>query len=75
MYIINLFLQLPYGVEVSDSCRDLLLGLLQRDVDKRMSYEHFLQHSFIDLSHKPSSNSLDTAVSIGYSINFMFHSD
>jgi serine/threonine protein kinase len=57
------FLQLPYGVEVSSSCRDIIYRLLQRDPDKRITYEELAKHSFIDLEHIPSSSSLQKAVS------------
>ena len=63
-----LFLQLPQGVEISDSCRDLLHGLLQRDPDERMTYEKFLQHPFIDLEHRPSAESIEIAVSFTFPI-------
>ncbi|XP_036365877.1 serine/threonine-protein kinase ULK3 isoform X2 [Octopus sinensis] len=52
---------LPYGVEVSDNCRDLLLSLLKRDPDKRIKFTEFFCHPFIDLVHAPSSESLEKA--------------
>ena len=62
IYLCLFWLQIPFGFEISDPCRDLLLGLLERDPDKRMSYDEFLDHPFIDLKHRPSSNALKTAV-------------
>lgn len=56
-------IELPYGVEVSDSCRALIIGLLQRDPDNRITYEELAKHPFIDLQHLPSSESLQKAVS------------
>ncbi|XP_077988502.1 serine/threonine-protein kinase ULK3-like [Glandiceps talaboti] len=50
---------LPRGIEVSESCRNLLLRLLQRDPRQRISFEDFFNHSFIDLEHMPSEKSLD----------------
>ncbi|KAK7477825.1 hypothetical protein BaRGS_00030903, partial [Batillaria attramentaria] len=46
--------ELPAGVHVSDECRDLLLRLLQRDPDDRISFEEFFSHPFVDLQHSPS---------------------
>lgn len=56
--------ELPYGVDIPDSCRHLLLGLLQRDPEKRMSFEEFFNHPFLDLEHMPAKDSLDKATSI-----------
>ena len=56
-------LQLPYGVEVSDECRDLLLRLLKRKPDDRISFEEFFEHPFLDLEHAPSEKCLPKAVS------------
>lgn len=53
--------ELPYGVNVSDKCRDLLLRLLTRDPNKRISFEEFFTHPFLDLKHAPSSTSLPKA--------------
>lgn len=53
---------MPYGVEVSDDCRDLLLHMLQRDPDQRISFEDFFNHPFVDLQHIPSNSSLNNAV-------------
>ena len=55
-------MQLPYGVRVSDGCRTLLHGLLQRDPEKRMSFEEFFESPFIDLQHRPQATSMTTAV-------------
>ncbi|KAL4227286.1 Serine/threonine-protein kinase ulk3 [Mactra antiquata] len=54
-------IELPYGVEVSDHCRALLLGLLKRNPDQRMSFEEFFEHPFLDLKHAPSAESLPKA--------------
>ena len=55
--------QIPFGVEISDRCRHLILGLLIRDPEQRMSFDEFLSHPFIDLKHRPSADALSTAVS------------
>lgn len=56
--------ELPYGVEVSDNCRDLITRLLQRDPEKRITYDDLAKHPFIDIEHSPSSSSLDKAILI-----------
>ncbi|OWF35249.1 serine/threonine-protein kinase ULK3-like [Mizuhopecten yessoensis] len=56
--------ELPYGVTVSDPCRDLLLRMLKRDPEKRISFDEFFNHPFVDLDHMPSNESLDKAVAI-----------
>ncbi|XP_052797001.1 serine/threonine-protein kinase ULK3-like isoform X3 [Mya arenaria] len=56
--------ELPYGVEVSDNCRDLLLRLLKRNPDERISFEEFFVHPFLDLEHIPSSRCLSKATSL-----------
>ncbi|KAI1308688.1 Serine/threonine-protein kinase ULK3 [Halotydeus destructor] len=44
---------------VSSSCRDLLSRLLEKDPEKRISFQDFFEHSFIDLEHMPSKASYD----------------
>ncbi|XP_052060939.1 serine/threonine-protein kinase ULK3-like [Mytilus californianus] len=56
--------ELPYGVSVGEDCGDLITRLLQRDPDKRITYEELAKHSFIDIEHLPSSSSLQKAVSV-----------
>merc|ERR1719278_1786760 len=46
-----LFGKAPYK---SESLDDLLEKSLQRDPAKRIEYEYFFQHSFLDLEHMPS---------------------
>ncbi|XP_065912343.1 serine/threonine-protein kinase ULK3-like isoform X2 [Dysidea avara] len=55
---------IPQRPPVSCSCRDLLNGLLQREPDKRMSFDKFFTHPFIDLEHMPSAENLSKAVSL-----------
>lgn len=59
--------QLPAGARVSRDCRDLLLRLLGRDPESRISFEEFFLHPFVDLEHMPSAGSLGKAVSEGVS--------
>lgn len=54
--------QLPPGVQVSDDCRDLLLRMLQRNPDDRISFEEFFTHPFVDLLHSPSPECINNAV-------------
>ncbi|XP_025077339.1 serine/threonine-protein kinase ULK3-like isoform X2 [Pomacea canaliculata] len=56
--------ELPPGVEVSDDCRDLLLKLLQRNPEDRISFEEFFNHPFVDLLHAPSPYCLRNAKDI-----------
>lgn len=50
--------ELPAAAGVSRDCRDLLLRLLLRDPDRRISFEEFFLHPFVDLEHMPSAESL-----------------
>uniref|UniRef100_A0A3B1IPN3 Serine/threonine-protein kinase ULK3 n=2 Tax=Astyanax mexicanus TaxID=7994 RepID=A0A3B1IPN3_ASTMX len=54
-------IELPAGARVSRDCRDLLLRLLDRDPDSRISFEEFFLHPFVDLEHMPSAESLGKA--------------
>ncbi|CAE1175698.1 ULK3 [Acanthosepion pharaonis] len=65
-------IELPYGVEVSDKCRDILLQLLKRVPDERIQFTEFFFHPFIDLEHAPSSTSLEKAKRI---VNEAVHED
>ena len=47
---------------MSQYCKDLLNGLLQRDPVKRISFNDFFGHPFIDLEHMASEESLSKAV-------------
>lgn len=48
---------------MSDECAHLLHGLLERDPQKRISFDDFFNHTFIDLEHMPSKDCLPKAVS------------
>ncbi|MCI4378989.1 hypothetical protein PGIGA_G00222530 [Pangasianodon gigas] len=54
-------IELPAGARVSRDCRDLLLRLLERDPDSRISFDEFFLHPFVDLEHMASAESLDKA--------------
>ncbi|XP_067246795.1 serine/threonine-protein kinase ULK3 isoform X2 [Chanodichthys erythropterus] len=53
--------ELPSGARVSRDCRDLLLRLLERDPDTRITFHEFFLHPFVDLEHMPSAESLGKA--------------
>ncbi|XP_030622212.1 serine/threonine-protein kinase ULK3 [Chanos chanos] len=57
-------IELPAGARVSRNCRDLLLRLLVRDPDTRITFDEFFTHPFVDLEHMPSAESLGKAVSL-----------
>ncbi|CAD5116553.1 DgyrCDS5431 [Dimorphilus gyrociliatus] len=48
----------------SENCKHLLSRLLQRDPEKRISFEDFIKHPFVDLEHKPSESSVKKATDI-----------
>jgi serine/threonine-protein kinase ULK/ATG1 len=41
-------------VNLSEDCRNFLFGLLVHDPDKRMSYDAFFNHPFLELELVPS---------------------
>ncbi|XP_041081987.1 serine/threonine-protein kinase ULK3 isoform X2 [Polyodon spathula] len=49
---------------VSRECRDLLLRLLDRDPETRISFDEFFTHPFVDLEHMPSAGSLGRATTL-----------
>ena len=67
---VQVSIQLPHGVDISDDCRHLLLGLLKRDPEERISFDEFLSHPFVDLEHRPCPEALQKAVNIaGYYVD------
>lgn len=56
--------QLPAGARVSRNCRDLLLRLLDRDPDTRLTFTQFFSHPWVDLEHMPNAESLGKAVCV-----------
>ena len=54
---------IPNSVPLSPNCRDLLTRLLQRDPIKRISFEEFFSHPFVDLEHAPRKEALQKAIS------------
>ncbi|XP_041034124.1 serine/threonine-protein kinase ULK3 isoform X1 [Carcharodon carcharias] len=57
-------IKLPPGARVSGDCRDLLLRLLERDPERRIIFEEFFTHPFVDLDHMPNSESLEKATAL-----------
>uniref|UniRef100_A0A672ZB25 Serine/threonine-protein kinase ULK3 n=1 Tax=Sphaeramia orbicularis TaxID=375764 RepID=A0A672ZB25_9TELE len=57
----NQAIELPPGARVSKDCRDLLLRLLERNPDARITFAEFFTHPFVDLEHMPSVESLGKA--------------
>lgn len=55
--------QLPLRPPLSRDCRDLLQRLLERDPNRRISFQDFFTHPWVDLEHMPSGESLARAVS------------
>jgi len=48
---------IPKGHKITDTCRDLLARCLERDPQRRIEYEEFFNHQFLDLEHMPSEES------------------
>ncbi|NWX92447.1 ULK3 kinase, partial [Nothoprocta pentlandii] len=57
-------IELPSRPRLSPECRDLLQRLLERDPLKRISFEHFFSHPFVDMEHMPGPESLSKATSL-----------
>uniref|UniRef100_A0A8C7ZXE5 Serine/threonine-protein kinase ULK3 n=1 Tax=Oryzias sinensis TaxID=183150 RepID=A0A8C7ZXE5_9TELE len=53
--------ELPPGAKVSKDCRDLLLRLLERNPDARITFAEFFTHPFVDMEHMPSADSMEKA--------------
>ncbi|NXF35988.1 ULK3 kinase, partial [Nyctibius bracteatus] len=56
--------ELPSRPLLSPECRDLLGQLLERDPLKRISFEGFFAHPFVDMEHVPSPESLCKATDL-----------
>ncbi|NWI40006.1 ULK3 kinase, partial [Picathartes gymnocephalus] len=60
--------ELPSRPQLSLECRDLLGQLLERDPGKRISFQCFFAHPFVDMEHVPGPESLGKAVSGGWGL-------
>ncbi|NWV43085.1 ULK3 kinase, partial [Grantiella picta] len=56
--------ELPSRPQLSQECRDLLGQLLERDPLKRISFERFFAHPFVDMEHVPGPESLGKATKL-----------
>ncbi|CAG9577460.1 unnamed protein product [Danaus chrysippus] len=57
-------IQIPSNSSLSAGCLDLLTRLLQHDPNKRISYEEFFNHEYLDLEYMPSKQNYNTAVGL-----------
>ncbi|KAJ8669070.1 hypothetical protein QAD02_000329 [Eretmocerus hayati] len=57
-------IQLPKGCRVSPECEDLLTRLLKHEPDKRLTFDEFFAHDFLDLEYAPTQENLDKAVAL-----------
>ncbi|XP_074863013.1 serine/threonine-protein kinase ULK3 isoform X2 [Carettochelys insculpta] len=60
----NRAIELPSRPRLSQECRDLLQRLLERDPARRISFQEFFAHPFVDMEHMPSAESLSTATAL-----------
>lgn len=54
---------------LSETCKDLLKRLLERNPLTRITFDEFFSHPFVDLDHMASSSSYPQAVT--YSLLFL----
>lgn len=57
-------IEIPPNTKISSECEDLLTRLLQHDPDKRITFEDFFNHDFVDLKHAPSDENMEKAIEI-----------
>ncbi|XP_072807095.1 serine/threonine-protein kinase ULK3 isoform X2 [Vicugna pacos] len=60
----NRVIELPLRPLLSQDCRDLLQRLLERDPSRRISFQDFFAHPWVDLEHMPSAESLARATAL-----------
>ncbi|XP_019063434.1 serine/threonine-protein kinase ULK3 isoform X3 [Fukomys damarensis] len=60
----NRVIELPPRPPLSRDCRDLLHQLLERDPARRISFQDFFAHPWVDLEHMPSGESLAQATAL-----------
>ncbi|KAG8514581.1 Serine/threonine-protein kinase ULK3 [Galemys pyrenaicus] len=60
----NRVIELPLQPLLSRNCRDLLQRLLDRDPNRRISFQDFFAHPWVDLEHMPSGDSLARATAL-----------
>lgn len=57
-------IEIPQNSKISSECEDILTRLLQHDPDRRITFEEFFNHEFVDLKHAPSDENLEKAIEI-----------
>lgn len=57
-------IEIPPNSSISVGCQDLLTRLLQHDPNRRITYEEFFAHSYLDLEHMPSKENYEKAVTL-----------
>ncbi|XP_066602645.1 serine/threonine-protein kinase ULK3 [Prorops nasuta] len=57
-------IEIPKGSHISNQCRDLLMSLLIHDPEKRISFEQFFAHEFLDLEHAPTKESYEKSMKL-----------
>lgn len=50
-------IRFPRSIKLSDQCHDLLVRLLKKDPEARISFEDFFSHPFLRLEYIPSTDS------------------
>lgn len=54
-------IEIPLSANISQNCQDFLRKCLERDISKRLDFNGFFNHPFVDLKHSPNPNSLNEA--------------
>lgn len=57
-------IDIPGNSKISHECEDLLHRLLQHDPNKRISFQEFFNHDFVDLKHTPNDENMEKAIEI-----------
>lgn len=57
-------IHIPTHVMLSETCKDLLRQLLQRNPLQRITFDQFFSHPFVDLDHMASSSSYPKAIEL-----------
>lgn len=57
-------IEIPPNTKISKECEDLLTRLLQHDPDKRITFDEFFNHDFVDLKHAPNDQNMEKAIEI-----------
>ncbi|CAL1261944.1 unnamed protein product [Larinioides sclopetarius] len=60
----NKEIEIPYGAQVSEKCRELILSLLRRDPNERITFEDFFNHPYVDSEHMPTPETYTKGVDL-----------